>query len=485
MKRILLLIVFFSTFLFNPPKILARSIDNNLTVQLTDQGFSPEHVEIKQGESLVFENIGQNDHWPASDIHPTHGIYPEFDPKKPIKPDKSWSFKFDKAGVWRMHDHLNPQFTGAITVKEDLKNNQPTANLRLQNFLEKIKQFLTNLFKRDIVPVEKDSTEIFSSDKKLYSYVKKFGPQQTTKRLSELVPQYGDCHQTAHKAGRFAYEVDGDKAFEQCGAECHSGCYHGATEAYFKVHGTANLTANLNVLCKSELNPFFSHQCVHGVGHGLMAWTNYQINEALKSCDLLQKRQDSCWTGVFMENIIGALSEKEAKAKGQADHVSSYLSEDPLYPCNMVDEKYRSSCYFLQTSRMIQLFGAEFKQIADTCLKVPQIYQEVCFESMGRDVGGVSRGNPTLSIEKCSFAPIGALRTGCLIGAVQDYFWDPSGQDDAIKFCQLLTKKDEKDACYRTIFARAPDVLTHKDDISAFCQKAEDPYKNTCVGLIR
>ncbi|OHB22889.1 MAG: hypothetical protein A2939_04165 [Parcubacteria group bacterium RIFCSPLOWO2_01_FULL_48_18] len=324
--------------------------------------------------------------------------------------------------------------------------------------------------------IAKDATEIFNDEEALRAYVKTYGSKQTLLRLHELSLLYGSCHTAAHKAGRISYEIYGDKSFRLCSSECHSGCYHGATEAYFKEHGTANLVANLQTLCGSELNAFFSHQCIHGIGHGLMAWTNYELFDALTSCDELERQQDSCWTGVFMENIVGGLNEEEG-------HATQFLNEDPLYPCTIVDDKYKFSCYFLQTSRMTQLYGSDFSKVASACLKAPEQYQRHCFESMGRDVGGTHRGNAEREIADCSYAPAGASRVGCVIGAVQDSFWDPTGQNNALAFCRLLTEKEEKDACYRTIFARAPQVLVSVEEVKHFCARAEEQYHNECLSF--
>ncbi len=333
-----------------------------------------------------------------------------------------------------------------------------------------------------------ESDKIWTDENALYSYIKKFGGAKTMQHLNELGARFGDCHQNAHKAGRLGYEVYGEKAFREGGAECHSGWYHGATEAYFKEHGTANLEQSLNTLCSSELNPFFSHQCIHGIGHGLMAWTSYDLPEALKSCDLLSKRQDSCWTGVFMENIVGGLAQADVAKSTDADaaaHFTKYLSKDPQYPCDdpKLGEKYKGACYFLQTSRMIQIFGANFEKVAAECAEVKASYQPSCYGSMGRDVGGVYRLNAPGAIAACNFVLKGDHRIECINGAVQDAFWDPTGQDAALHFCQLLTDKGEKDACYQTIFGRAPDVLTSKKDLGTFCNKAEDGYQKMCKDI--
>lgn len=80
--------------------------------------FEPETLTIKKGATVEFKNEDSQARWPASNIHPTHGIYPEFDPKEPVEPGKSWSFKFDKVGSWKYHDHLIPYIRGVIVVTE-------------------------------------------------------------------------------------------------------------------------------------------------------------------------------------------------------------------------------------------------------------------------------------------------------------------------------------------------------------------------------
>lgn len=86
-------------------------------VTQTEDGFTPEKLTIKRGDIVLFKTSRNKFFWPASDLHPTHLIYPEFDPKDPIEPKKTWSFKFDKVGTWKYHDHLAPYFTGVIEVK--------------------------------------------------------------------------------------------------------------------------------------------------------------------------------------------------------------------------------------------------------------------------------------------------------------------------------------------------------------------------------
>jgi hypothetical protein len=320
--------------------------------------------------------------------------------------------------------------------------------------------------------------DIFNNDEALDAYVRRHGLLQTVTRLHTLGLAGGDCHVPAHKAGRFAYSIFSMEAFNSIPGECHAGGFHGAVEAYFMERGTIHLADDVRLICRSELNQFYSHQCVHGIGHGLMAASNHELLEALEKCDALnEKMQHSCWSGVFMENIVGGLGGHE----GHGAHRAKYLNDDPHYPCTMVAEKYKSACYFFQPSRMMQLFNADFRRIGSACANAPAQFQNSCFESMGREVSGVYRGRAAGAIQSCTHAPKGAARISCLTGAVQDSFWDSAGQDPALTFCALLNAKAEKDACYETIFNRAPQILPTMREIQDFCAKAESSYRTSCL----
>lgn len=87
-------------------------------ITLTTDGFTPAELTITRGETVTFRTTTGKRFWPASNLHPSHLEYSDFDPKAPIEPDGEWSFTFDQVGEWRMHDHLAPYYTGTITVTE-------------------------------------------------------------------------------------------------------------------------------------------------------------------------------------------------------------------------------------------------------------------------------------------------------------------------------------------------------------------------------
>jgi plastocyanin len=92
------------------------------TIEMTNSGFVPQSLIVKEGDKVRFINRDSIERWPASNIHPTHEIYSEFDPLKPVRAGESWEFEFKKEGNWVFHDHLEPGYTGKIVVmKSDKK----------------------------------------------------------------------------------------------------------------------------------------------------------------------------------------------------------------------------------------------------------------------------------------------------------------------------------------------------------------------------
>jgi plastocyanin len=87
-------------------------------VVLTQNGYEPKVLTITPGSVVRFVSNRGEPFWPASDSHPAHAQYPDFDPQKSIAADKSWSFTFPYEGTYDYHDHLNSTLRGTIYVSK-------------------------------------------------------------------------------------------------------------------------------------------------------------------------------------------------------------------------------------------------------------------------------------------------------------------------------------------------------------------------------
>src|SRR5262249_54931134 len=159
------------------------------------------------------------------------------------------------------------------------------------------------------------------------------------------------------------------------------------------------------------------YQCVHGLGHGLMIHTGYDLPLSLATCDKLQTPwdQSSCTGGVFMENISSSYGIK-----------SPWLRDnDPLYPCNAVAEKHNLHSYLMVTSRILEKTNYNWDTAAADCRRAEKNWIATCFQSFGRDASGNSRQDPVRISELCAKA--GSMATECIYGAARDVTSNDAG----------------------------------------------------------
>lgn len=98
--------------------VLNADISTDAVITRTDDGYEPQDVTIRVGDTVMFKNESNSFHWPASNVHPTHTIYSDFDPREPVAPGDTWSFTFTQSGTWGYHDHLRANLIGKIFVEE-------------------------------------------------------------------------------------------------------------------------------------------------------------------------------------------------------------------------------------------------------------------------------------------------------------------------------------------------------------------------------
>lgn len=99
-------------------QILQKSKENIHSVILKSNGFEPRELTIKKNDIVHFSTARTFPFWPASDKHPSHSEYSDFDPRKPIPQNETWEFKFEKIGTSSYHDHTNSSLRGVIYVIE-------------------------------------------------------------------------------------------------------------------------------------------------------------------------------------------------------------------------------------------------------------------------------------------------------------------------------------------------------------------------------
>jgi hypothetical protein len=247
-----------------------------------------------------------------------------------------------------------------------------------------------------------------------------------------------NCHQIGHVIGRAA--VDRHKTLTETYARgdtfCWSGYYHGAIETIASNIGPDKIVSQLNTVCQTfnekEQYSFKHYNCVHGMGHGLMAINNGELFDSLKVCQDYQGiwQQESCYGGAFMENVMNRINPGKT---------SKYLNNtEPLYPCTAVGNQYKQQCYLMQTSHALSVVGGDFNKVFELCSTVEAPFNDTCYQSLGRDASGQSSSNAQATLDTCMLGKTQDAKRNCFTGAVKDFLSYFDSDVQGLQFCSSI-----------------------------------------------
>jgi mono/diheme cytochrome c family protein len=307
------------------------------------------------------------------------------------------------------------------------------------------------------------------------------GPKVALARFEQAISKpgaiEGNCHRIAHAIGaaslaRFKGNVA--PAFAAGTAACWSGYYHGVVERALVDVKPDEIPQAARGMCDDpdlRSGPTFTlYQCVHGLGHGLMIYTHYDMPRSLKVCDALNGSWDqtSCTGGVFMENLSSSYGVK-----------SKWLKDDDLiYPCNTVAERHKIYCYLMVTSRILPVVGYDFAKAAKLCRKSEPRWIATCFQSLGRDASGHSRQDPATILKYCATG--GNMMGDCVYGAARDMSSNYAGGEEASVLCTKAPKA-LRARCFDAIGTILGGLYQSSEARRAACNKITTEYRAVCA----
>ena len=206
---------------------------------------------------------------------------------------------------------------------------------------------------------------------------------------------------------------------------------------------------------------------------------------ALEGCDLLTTgwNRNSCYGGAFMENVVnataphhpasalvspgaaaegvpGEAAEASDHGAGMHGHGATAMAEgvepfeplradDPHYPCSILDEKYLTSCYQMQTSAMLWHNDGDIADAAAACVGAPEAMRNHCFVSLGRDISGRTLQDEDDARRECRKSPE-EYREWCYVGVVRNFVDVTATTDAGFSFCRAV-EDSAKSRCHEAM----------------------------------
>lgn len=454
---------------------IASSGDN--VIVLTDNGFKPATLTITEGETVTFKNHRSGPFWPASNVHPTHTNFPDFDPRKPV--DDEWSFTFTKPGTYRYHDHIVSTFEGEIIVER-----KDGTRVTIDCSVEQNQQCWEKMI------LEKLKVEGVRS------------AFETILNLSETEPGFAnDCHGLSHLIGEEAYALYvAEENFEitPATALCGYGFFHGFMETMLLATGNVEEAREFCLLVDEKLRgqaSSASTACYHGIGHGAIdgsdptVWGDPEdmMEPGFKLCEATSENELErylCDTGVF--NAIELLS-------ADPKYGLQEMREDPFAMCNEQPVFRREGCYANMVPLLLQTYKNDIQKILDY-VNANMIDHDVIaidgntvndlttigimFEFIR--LHGEEDGHMQEGIAFCR-AQEEQDRLACIAGLSGGYMkYGEPGQEYVknLEFCALpeLTK-EERDSCYGYALPRMSGRYDQAT-LSMICGQVDVEYRN-------
>jgi len=189
-----------------------------------------------------------------------------------------------------------------------------------------------------------------------------------------------DCHLFSHVIGVASvekYNFDMGQAFSSCVFGCSDGCFHGVMERYVRYASDPNdVASKVQNMCDSVGTEWIrKRQCIHGIGHGLIAHNFLPIQDALKACESLDLDwRRHCVGGLTMEYVDQYLNRnlQESDLKKALPGICApFESTDPSYKVN--------SCVFQVSLGLMYYTGHDVERSRKLCEELGnQEYVRTC-----------------------------------------------------------------------------------------------------------
>lgn len=317
-----------------------------------------------------------------------------------------------------------------------------------------------------------------------------------------------DIHLLGHIVGDVLYKQKGVEGIKICTPDFRNACSHSIVIGVLNEKGESALP-EIAQACKEAPGGKGAYtMCFHGLGHGVLAFTGYDLKEAVAMCKLVGTPQYhdqeyvECVGGTIME-IIAGVHDRTAWEK----QVGNYFKDsDPLFPCDAswMPDEVRGVCYIQLTPHLFTAAGGDLGNLLPTvypkafsyCDALPKdsaALRQACYGGFGKEFTVLAQGRDIRAIGSMPTSALQNVRDWCAMAnnkdgelacdsfALSSLFWGGENVADAsFQFCALATG-DAQVACYQMLSGQIGYYLGNDAKGSELCKRLPEKYRAGCV----
>ena len=151
----------------------------------------------------------------------------------------------------------------------------------------------------------------------------------------------------------------------------------------------------------------------------------------------------------------------------------------PLYPCSVLEDRYLTACYQMQTSAILFHNRGDIEATAAACDQAPEKYRGTCYLSLGRDISAITQQDHAAAREACGTGDA-RYRVYCHIGYVKNLVDLSAEPTDALTYCRGGADPEVKQACYHAVGEEVWVLTDDRTRAEGWCASAESGYREAC-----
>ena len=263
-------------------------------------------------------------------------------------------------------------------------------------------------------------------------------------------------HAIGHAVGKLLFEREGALAIESCGDAFDWGCLHEVVGFMQEALGPDSLDQAAEQ-CRSLNGKRRVGQCIHGLGHGLVYETGYElgkINEVMKVCDKFSPERPIPWTLSCHGGAMMEYNERFLLGGDMGSNRRSVNRDNPFDVCDsMQDTAHKKVCILISPLRihsdLFQSFSrpSVLASLGSTCDTLKQLdLRETCYGGIGLSVGLNANLRPESVVSLCESASDVPLYQKRCIQFAANRFVYARKRTEAAKICALV-ESDQQRRC--------------------------------------
>jgi hypothetical protein len=326
-------------------------------------------------------------------------------------------------------------------------------------------------------------------------------------KLADL-PKGTDMHLMGHAVGEILYEQMGAGGMQYCTPDFRNACSHTIVVGLLLDKGEQALK-EIDDACKKAPGGSGAYfMCYHGLGHGVLAYTDFDFPKSLELCKKVGSEQNNfreygeCVGGMVMEQISGGDHDKQ---KWSQQRKVNLKDQDRLYPCNsnlLKDSASRTFCYLYVTPNLFpkttergfpKPTNGEIKEAYKHCDRVlDEDDFRTCYGGFGkefvvfakerdiRNIGLMKKEELKKVYDWCMLSDNIKGQDSCLASALASLFWGGENNPQAsLDFCTLHSE-NLKENCYKNLTLQAKRYLK-PPHLNNFCVLLPHKYQHQCI----